>query len=358
MRIVRGWMVRSTLCVSLVLGGSVIGCGSDSDDDSTVVGSEAATEEGGEAAVEEGGEAPAEEGGEAPAEEGGEAPTEEGGEAAPEPVCPDLDLTGYYDLNFAVSAKPDPTVVWMDVVMTDDDSCYSGEVIAPSDSSKLADLESIVQVGDTLELTFRDFVIPAGQTDLLPDGGLADVFLTATSWTESTMCGDIVYALKDPFPLEDKGTFAAIEQDSGYTFVEELGHTCEAIGEAEEDGGEVAEEGGEVAEEGGEVAEEEGGEEPGEEGGEAVPEEGGEAVAEEGGEEAMTWTMLEGALEADCAPCHFGGYSAPFTKAYALENAAYMIQRIEDGTMPLGGVPASPDLIPAIQAWMDGGYQD
>ena len=129
MRIVRGWMVRSTLCVSLVLGGSVIGCGSDSDDDSTVVGGEAATEEGGEAAGEEGEEAPTEEGGEAPAEEGGEAPaegggeaaTEAGGEAAPEPVCPELDLTGYYDLNFAVSAKPDPTVVWMDVVMTDDE---------------------------------------------------------------------------------------------------------------------------------------------------------------------------------------------------------------------------------------------
>ena len=26
------------------------------------------------------------------------------------------------------------------------------------------------------------------------------------------MCGDIVYALKDPFPLEDKGTFAAVAQ--------------------------------------------------------------------------------------------------------------------------------------------------
>ena len=170
--------------------GSVIGCGSDSDDDATVIGSEAA-EEGGEAAAEgrrrgssrgrrrsssrgrrRGSSrgrrrAAAEEGGEAAEEEGGEAVEEEGGEEAPEPTCPELDLSGYYDLNFAVSAKPEPTTVWVDVTMTDDENCYTGEVIAPSDDSKLADLASIVQVGDNLELTFQDFVIPPGQTDLL-----------------------------------------------------------------------------------------------------------------------------------------------------------------------------------------------
>ena len=190
------------------------------------------------------------------------------------------------------------------------------------------------------------------------------------------MCGDIVYNLVEPFATEDTGTFAAVETCSGWTISEEGAATCEGLTEGdvpadcgaeeeggEEEGGETAEEGGEAAEEGGEAAEEGGeaaeeGGEAAEEGGEAV-EEGGEAVEEEGGEAAtaVTWSELETALQADCSPCHFGGYAAPFNNAYALENTQYMITRIENGTMPPSGV-VSPDLVGLIQGWEDGGFQD
>ena len=56
-------------------------------------------------------------------------------------------------------------------------------------------------------------------------------------------------------------------------------------------------------------------------------------------------------------PATLGGYAAAFDKAYALDNAEHMIQRVENGTMPPSGV-VSDDLVPAIQAWIDGGYQD
>ena len=117
----------------------------------------------------------------------------------------------------------------------------------------------------------------------------------------------------------------------------------------------MGEEGGEATgEEGGEATGEEGGEAPAEEGG--ATEEGGEVATEGGEETALLWSELESALQADCAPCHFGGSQDLFTAGYVTANYDYMIQRIANGEMPLFG-SASPDLIPTIEAWVDGGFQ-
>ena len=352
MRNLQQWVGRSLVLVTaLAMATITVGCGSDSEDDTAVA------TDGGEAA-EEGGEA---------AEEGGEGPAD---------GCPEMDLTGSWDVQFVVSLKPEPTTVWMNIEQSGDDNCYTGDVIAPSDNSDLAVVSSVKISGGKLVLQFDDFNIPPGQTALLPDGGTAAVTLTAGSWDGGSMCGDIVYNLVEPFATEDTGTFAAVETCSGWTISEEGAATCDGLTEGdvpaecgeeeeggEEEGGETAEEGGEAAEEGGEAAEEGGeaaeeGGEAAEEGGEAV-EEGGEAVEEEGGEAAtaVTWSELETALQADCAPCHFGGYAAPFNKTYAMDNTQYMITRIENGTMPPSGV-VSPDLVGLIQGWEDGGFQD
>jgi hypothetical protein len=390
MRNLQQWIGRSlVLMTALAMTTATVGCGSDSEEEITVAtdggetaeeggeaaeeggeaaeeggeaaeeggeaaeeGGEAAeeggeaAEEGGEAAeeggeaAEEGGEA-AEEGGEATEEEGGEATEEEGGEG-PADGCPEMDLTGSWDVQFVVSLKPEPTTVWMNIEASGDDNCYTGEVIAPSDNSDLAVVTSAKISGGALVLQFDDFNIPPGQTALLPDGGTAAVTLTANSWTSGSMCGDIVYNLVEPFATEDTGTFAAVETCSGWTISEEGAATCEGLTEgdipaecaAEEEGGEAAEEGGEAAEEGGETAEE-----------------GGEATT------AVTWSELNTALEADCSPCHFGGYAEPFDNEYALWNTQHMITRIDDNEMPPSGDP-SPELVEMIQSWEDGGFLD
>ena len=155
-----------------------------------------------------------------------------------EAKCPGTDLSGYYDLQFKVSMKDTPSVVWMDVAKTEDDKCYGGKVIAPSTGDELASVDSIVQKDDNLEITFVDFLIPAGQTPLPPDGGVAEVILTATDWGKNpTMCGDIVYKLKEPFRTEDTGTFAAAVQDSGFYLPKDMGYRCDMIAEGEETAG-------------------------------------------------------------------------------------------------------------------------
>ncbi len=136
-------------------------------------------------------------------------------------------------------------------------------------------------------------------------------------------------------------------------------------GTSEEGGSEEggSEEGG--SEEGGseEGGSEEGGSEEGgieEEGGsEGAAEEGGSddpTGGEEGGTDDVSYANdVEDLLITECSPCHFGGYAMPFNMTYAMQNTAYMISRIDNGSMPPGG-GGDPLLADILEEWADGGY--
>ena len=77
--------------------------------------------------------------------------------------------------------------------------------------------------------------------------------------------------------------------------------------------------------------------------------------AEEVEEAPVTWSQLESALKADCAPCHFGGYAALFTASFVEFKWDKLIKEINIGEMPPVG-EASPSLIPMIENWAENGF--
>lgn len=145
----------------------------------------------------------------------------------PKPTCPAVDLAGTYDLQFKTDAQTSASDVRMVLTASEDDNCYTGVIESKSDNSKLADVTSAVLVEGALVIKLVDFVIPPGQTAVLPNGGKADVTLNASSFSETSACGAITFDLKEPFSLQSKGTFATAKTDSGITVG---GPTCDDLG--------------------------------------------------------------------------------------------------------------------------------
>ena len=211
----------------------------------TEEGDELSTEEGDEASTEEGDEASTDEGDETSTDEGDEASTEEGDETGEEfPGCPPVDLTGSYALQFKISLDEKPWELTMNIGMVDGPECYGGTFVSSLTGNVVGSVTSVVLNEGNLELTVADFLIPAGENALLPDGGKGDLVLTATEWGENpTLCGDVLYKLAEPFETQDIGTFAAVIQSSEFYLNPGEGYACDMI-QKEDTGDESPEEEG------------------------------------------------------------------------------------------------------------------
>lgn len=145
----------------------------------------------------------------------------------PAPTCPAVNLAGTYNLQFKTAAQTSASDVRMVLTAGDDANCYTGVIESKTDNSKLADVTSASLVDGVLVIKLFDFLIPPGQTAVLPNGGKADVTLNATAFSETSACGEITFDLKEPFSLQSKGTFATAKTDSGITVD---GPTCDDLG--------------------------------------------------------------------------------------------------------------------------------
>jgi hypothetical protein len=143
----------------------------------------------------------------------GEGDAEGGGQIA----CTDEDLSGTYDLQFKTAAQTTATTVKMTLAAGDGEGCYTGTVVSATSGDTLATVTKAQLEDGKLVIFLLDFQIPPGQSALLPNGGVADVTLTATDYSTTTMCGDIAFALKEPFQTTSAGGFAAAKEGSGVT---------------------------------------------------------------------------------------------------------------------------------------------
>lgn len=115
-----------------------------------------------------------------------------------------------YELNFKTDAQGAPTVISLPLE-GHPLVCLTGtaESLTTEDLTIAKVQYGTLDASGNLVVQLRNFLIPPGASVVLPNGGVADVFLTSTELAADFFCGDIVFTLFDPFPLESTGTFAA-----------------------------------------------------------------------------------------------------------------------------------------------------
>lgn len=143
-----------------------------------------------------------------------------------EPTCPTLDLGGTWSVLFITDTQKGQGAPPSDVGLRleasgDPATCYTGALMSRLEEGKeLATIESVVQIGNEVKFTAKNFEIPPGANPLLPNGGKADVEFTATTTSAGTLCGTIVFGLFEPFALKSNGTFAATLDGGGFKVTE------------------------------------------------------------------------------------------------------------------------------------------
>lgn len=123
-------------------------------------------------------------------------------------------LEGDYDLLFKADVSESRTQVTMRLAAGDgmNSPCYTGQIISQTDGTTVVGNVDFVDEVDTVLTAFvPDFMIPAGASPLLPNGGVASLELRATSWTTEGACGELTFALEAP-PITSEGGFMMLRQ--------------------------------------------------------------------------------------------------------------------------------------------------
>lgn len=153
--------------------------------------------------------------------EGTDAPSPDGSDhgSACEPSG-DPDLSGAFVLAFITTLKTEPSrdvllVLEQCGIVSDGTAVISGRAV----SVEMPDMvlgqipEVPVDTDWDFELVVTDFLIPPGQEDLLPDGGMAEITLHAGILDPDRFCGEMDFRLVTPIELDQEGSFGAYRQD-------------------------------------------------------------------------------------------------------------------------------------------------
>jgi len=131
----------------------------------------------------------------------------------------DMDITGSWALVFITTMKTEPSRdVLLLLTQCGDIGNGTAIVTGRAVSFELPDLElgvipeASVDDDGSFALIIEDFQIPPGQEELLPDGGIAELELTATIHGEDLFCGSMVFRLLSPITLDQDGAFGAYRQ--------------------------------------------------------------------------------------------------------------------------------------------------
>ena len=166
--------------------------------------------------------------------------TDAGADAGPvEPTCPTKDLGGTWSVMFITDTQKGqgapPSDVGLRLTASGDEAtCYTGALLSRLEEGKeLATIDSVMQVGNEIRFTAKNFEIPPGANPLLPNGGKANVEFIASTAGDGSLCGTIVFGLFEPFALNSNGTFAATLDGGGFTVTTPecagIGADCSAV---------------------------------------------------------------------------------------------------------------------------------
>lgn len=134
-------------------------------------------------------------------------------EVPPAIRCPEA-LEGDYLLTFHATGQASRNQVRLTLeTSTDDTICYTGTVTSLANDAQIGTVEFARETDGIFLTKIPDFAIPAGATPILPDGGEAQLDLTASHWTTEGSCGTLQFSLVGT-AISLPGNFAIIRQDS------------------------------------------------------------------------------------------------------------------------------------------------